>query len=131
MSSPPGDPSAKPGFRDWLWLAISLAFVAAGVLVFVNKPGDRDGAIASTAFFAACAAVAAINLARKLRYRRLRPLRVEVVGGTPLRPPRSHVVAMGVSLLVLGSILVVFGRSISFVLWAIGWLIRNSTSREM
>ena len=115
---PPAFP--RPGVRDWAFLATSLGFVGAG---FVLLPSERDGAIVTIAFFGACALVAGSTVVRKLRFHRLRPIHAEIAGGVPIRPARSAAGSLGAALLLLGSILVVFGRGHGLVFWAIAWFI--------
>jgi len=89
-------------------LAISVAFVAAGLLML---PSKRDVAVPTLAFFGACASVAVATIARKLRFTRLRPIAVEIVGGTPIRPSRLYMGVLGGALLALGTVLISYWHS--------------------
>jgi hypothetical protein len=109
-----------PRLRDWALLAIGLGFVAMGVGLI---PSHRDGAVAVIAFFGACALVAGRNVVRKLRYARMRPIRVEVAGGVRIRPSRTHAAGLSAAILVLGAVLVVFGRTIGVGFWICSWFI--------
>jgi len=110
MPPNPAPNSAYPGptARDWLLLAISVAFVAGGAFILPRKP---DIAITCIAFFGVCGAVAARTIVRKRRYAALRLLSVEIVGGTPIRPSRSRIAALAATLLVLGTVLFTFAPS--------------------
>lgn len=87
-----------PTLKDWALVAIGFGFVALGLWVMPSKP-EAFGVIA---FFGACAAVGVWNVARKLRAAKLRPLSVEVVGGTPLRPSRLRLGLLGGGILGVG-----------------------------
>lgn len=111
-------PYPAPAFRDWALFAISLAFVAAGLVVLPSAP---DQAIVTVAFFGTCAAFFAATIIRKLRYRRMHGLRVEISGGVPIRQSRGFRIALGAGLAALGAVLVVFGRGYGIVFWSISW----------
>src|ERR1700730_12421571 len=120
MTVAPNNGFPKPGIRDWTLLGIAVAFVLAGLFIL---PSDLNVGIVTIAFFGLCATVFAATITRKLRFRRLRPLLVEIVGGVPIRPSRHRALAVGPSAPVLGVVLVAFGRSYGVVFWSIGWFL--------
>ncbi len=116
----PIDAYPCPGIRDWALLAIGVGFTGAGLLIL---PFDRNVGIVTIAFFGLCAVVLATKIVRKLRFRRPRPLRAEIVGGVPIRPSRAIAFGLGASLFALGAILVTFGRGYGVTFWSISWLV--------
>lgn len=96
-----------PSLRDWALLAINIVFVAGGLAIL---PSDRDTGIVTLAFFGSCLAVTVATLWRKHRYRRYSPGKVEVVGGTPIRPKVGVMLGLGVWMLALGTVLVIYGQ---------------------
>jgi hypothetical protein len=97
----------RPTFKEWLLLAINIAFVAMGLLIL---PDERDTGLVTIAFFGSCLAVAAATILRKLRYRRFTAERIEVAGGVPIRPSNYLMPLLGAWLAVLGVVLFVFGH---------------------
>lgn len=69
------------------------------VLLIRREPMVAIGCIV---FFGACLVMWCVNIGRKLRFARLRPLSVEIVGGVPLRPSRVRTALLGGSVLVVG-----------------------------
>jgi uncharacterized membrane protein len=120
MTSVPNVTYRKPGMRDWALLGIGVTFVLTGLLVLPSNP---NVGIVTIAFFGPCAMVFATSIVRKFRFRRLRALRVEIIGGVPIRPSRATVFVFGASLAMMGIVLVAFGRSYGIVFWALAWLI--------
>lgn len=114
------DPYPKPDLRDWALLAIGVAFVVMGLVILPSKP---DVGIVTLAFFGLCTAVFASTIIRKLAYRRPRPLKVEIVGGVPIRQSLVVTLTLGGALLATGAILVAFGRSYGLVFWSLSWII--------
>jgi hypothetical protein len=112
---PPG-----PSLRDWLLLAINVAFVAMGVVLLPRK---FDVGIVTLTFFGFCAIVPITTILRKLRNRRLRPLRAAVVGGVRIRPSRLRTLALGIGLLVLGMTLIAFGHGYPRLMQVVVWII--------
>ena len=110
----------KPTFRDWALLAISVVFVVGGIILL---PSNRDVGIVSIAMFGPCAAVAVIIIMRKLRFRRLRALKAEIVGGVPIRQSRVLVIASGATLTAMGTIFILFGHSYGPVFLVLAWVI--------
>lgn len=110
----------KPGLKDWALLAIGVGFTLAG---FVILPHNRDVGVVTIAFFGLCAATFAIVIARKLRYRRMSFLNIEIAGGVPIRPSRGLALTLGVVLASLGAILIVFGQSYGVIFWSLAWFI--------
>lgn len=108
MTPSDADRYPGPGARDYVLLAIGVAFVACGLFLLPRKP---DTAIPCLAFSGACTVFAVGNVVRKRRAARLRPLSVEIVGGTPIRPLKSRVAGLSALLLGLGSILLAYWRS--------------------
>lgn len=97
---------SKPTLADWALLLIGLVFVAAGLIILPRKP---DVGIVTLAFFGSCTGVFAATILRKLRYRRFRATRTEVMGGVPIYPSRLRAGLLGAWMLVLGVVLYVFG----------------------
>ncbi len=64
----------KPGLRDWALLTIGALFVCAGLFIL---PRDRNTGLVTLAFFGCCTAVFASTIVRKLRARKLAPLKAE------------------------------------------------------
>jgi hypothetical protein len=110
----------KPSFFDWLALAIGVMFVLAGLVIFRF---DRNSGIVTLTLFGLCAGVSVATIVRKLRFRRMRPLRVELVGGVPIKPSRANVLIVSSSIAVLGVVILVFGRHYGLVFWSMGWLL--------
>jgi hypothetical protein len=97
-----------PRVRDWSFVAISFGFVIVGLLALPSRP---DVAVPVLAFFGVCAGVATVTVLRKLRFARLRPISVEIAGGTPIRPSRLQLSGLGVTLLGLGIVLISYWHS--------------------
>lgn len=110
--------SKGPGFKDWLLLAISLAFTAVSALMW---SGDPDRALVAGAFFGLCTVVAATTVVRKLRNARLRPLRAAIAGGVSIRPSRGRVLALATAVGGLGVVIAVFGSGFPWLMRAMGW----------
>src|SRR5262249_24090636 len=68
------------------------------------------------------AALCAAIIIRKLRFRRMPPSKVEIVGGVPIRPSRVGASVVGAYLVMLGGVLVAFGPSTRPVIMVICWL---------
>jgi hypothetical protein len=94
----------KPGPtpRDWLLLAVSLAFVAMGALLVAVGRARREN-VAGLVFFAGCAAVGVWTILRKREMSAsASALRVDVLGGVPIPMKRSTPAIMGAALLLVG-----------------------------
>jgi hypothetical protein len=109
----------RPSLKDWLLLAVGLAFVVAGLFIL---PRNRDVGIVTLAFFGLCTATFVSNIARKLQFRSLLPLRVEVAGGVPIRPSRAVFLALASGVFGVGATLVTFGRGYGAIFWSLAWL---------
>ncbi len=114
----PDNPYSRPSLKDWALLAVAVAFVVCGLLIVT---ANRDVGIVTIAFFGPCAALAANTIMRKRRFRRLRPLRAEIVGGVPIRLSRAVFLTYSLTFMTMGVVLVLFGRSYGPVFWAIAW----------
>ncbi len=99
---------ARPSLFEWLVLVLNVALVVVGVMVLPSSP---DVGIVTLALSGSCLVVLGGTVVRKLRYRRYRADRVDVVGGVPIRPQRRVVLVIGGWLMLLGIVLVVFGQS--------------------
>src|SRR6266568_9091794 len=88
----PIDAYPGPGIRDWALLAIGVGFTGAGLLIL---PFNPNVGIVTIALFGLSAVVFATTIVRKLRFRRPRPLRAEIVGGVPIRRSRAIVLGRG------------------------------------
>ena len=95
-----------PTLKDWALLTIGLVFVALGVAMARVRPAAGVGTIV---FFGACAAVGWMNVVRKRRFARLRPLSVEIVGGVKLRPLRLQAGLLASGILIVGLALLPLG----------------------
>lgn len=89
-------------------LACGLVPVSFGVVLL---PSKLDIAVPCLAFFGTCTVMAISTIVRKRRFVRLRPISVEIVGGTPIRPSRSSLATLATTLLGLGVVLFVYLRS--------------------
>jgi len=118
--SGPDTPYPRPSLSDWALLAIAVAFVVSGAIIL---PHDRDVGIVTLAFFGPCAALFTAIILRKLRYRRLRAEKAEIVGGVPIRQSRALLLAYSATLTIMGILLVLFGRSYGILFWTIAWMI--------
>jgi len=115
----PDNPYPRPGLRDWALLTINVVFVALGLFVL---PHNRDVGIVTLALFGACLAVTVGTVLRKFRFRRLRALKAEIVGGVPIRQSRTQVLLTAVVLTLVGVVMVLFGRSYGLIFWTLAWL---------
>src|SRR5262249_18001125 len=115
----PKNPYPKPGIKDWALLAINIVFVAAGLLILLR---ERDVGIVTLAFFGPCLIVTVGSILRKFRFRRFRALKAEIVGGVPIRASRAQALVAALVLMLMGAIIVVFGRSYPFIMWILAWL---------
>jgi hypothetical protein len=115
----PKSPYPKPGVKDWALLAINIVFVALGLFILLH---ERDVGIVTLAFFGPCLIVSGGAVLRKLRFRRFRALKAEIVGGVPIRASRAQALATGLVLLLMGVIIVLFGRSYPLIMWMLAWL---------
>ncbi|HEY8378530.1 MAG TPA: hypothetical protein VIK91_18675 [Nannocystis sp.] len=103
-----------PTSRDWLLLAVSAAFVAAGLLLILREPGRPVGFL-GVLFFGLCLAVAVDNLVRKRRAARQwsdPTLTVHIVGGEDIPVDTRRIRAAGIGLLVVGAALALLGRDL-------------------
>jgi hypothetical protein len=88
---------------------------------FLILPSERETAIIDFAFFGPLTALAANNIIHKLRFRRMRAVKVEITGGVPIRLSRLTAFVFYATLGVMGLVLVAFGRSFGVVLWSCAW----------
>jgi hypothetical protein len=112
-------PYPKPGVKDWALLAINIVFVVLGLLILLH---ERDVGIVTLAFFGPCLIVSGGTVLRKFRFRRFRALKAEIVGGVPIRASRTQALTTALVLLLMGTIIVVFGRSYPLIMWLLAWL---------
>jgi hypothetical protein len=117
---PPDATYARPSVGDWVLLAIGSGFVALGIFIF---PSHHDVGIVTISFFGLCAVTFADTIVRKLRFRRLRPLHAEIVGGVPIRPSKLVLGRLSASIFVFGVLLVRFGGSYGAGFVCIAWLL--------
>jgi hypothetical protein len=110
----------KPNLQDWMLLTIGILFVAAGLIIL---PSNRDVGVVTIALSGPCAALSIATILRKLRFRGAAPLKVELVGGVPIRPSRLGAATYGVAIATIGIILIVFGRSYGLMFWCLAWFI--------
>jgi hypothetical protein len=89
-----------PLVRDWTLLAVSGFFCVAGLFGVWRSPEDRK-LWAALAFFALCTLVAVEIVLTKLRRERFEAMRVEVVGGVPIRFAVARFVVLGVGMTVV------------------------------
>lgn len=122
LEEEPSRPALPPGpsWRDWALLAVNVVFVGMGLVLL---PVKFDVAIVTLTFFGFCALVPITTILRKRRNRRLRLLRAAVVGGVRIRPSRLRTLALGVGLLLLGAVLIVFGRGYPWLMHVVVWII--------
>jgi hypothetical protein len=116
--------SSRPSIEDWVVLAISLAFVASGVLIW---PRNRNVAMTTILFFGVAAAVSATTVARKLGF--APTLRRELPYGVPVRQSRVRSGALMGGVFVFGILLYDFGngygdvfRGFCLVIAAVGFV---------
>jgi hypothetical protein len=112
-------PYLKPGVKDWALLAINIVFVALGLFIL---PHNRDVGIVSLALFGPCLVVTAGTVLRKFRFRRIRALKAEIVGGVPIRQSRTQTLVTALVLTLMGVIMILFGRSYGLIFWSLAWL---------
>jgi len=110
----------RPGIKDWALLVINIVFVALGFFIL---PHERDVGIVTLAFFGPCLIVTVGTILRKFRFRRFRALKAEIVGGVPIRASRAQALAAALILLLMGTIIVLFGRSYPLLMWMLAWLL--------
>jgi hypothetical protein len=115
MNRSPDERYPLPGWRDWALVAISGAFVAAGLFMMSRDP---KRALVVTLFFGLCEVVALGTVMRKFRNHRLRPLRATVVEGVRIRKSRRRALLMGLALFVVGFVSLVFGPKMPSVVVA-------------
>jgi hypothetical protein len=115
----PDSPYPRPGLRDWALLAINIVFVALGLFIL---PHNRDVGIVSLALFGPCLLVTVGSVLRKFRFRRLRALKAEIVGGVPIRQSRTQTLLTALVLTLMGVLTVLFGRSYGLIFWTLAWL---------
>lgn len=102
----------RVGIGDVLFLLVGLGFTAAGAFLFVRGP-DRSTALAVTAFFGTCAAVAVWNLVEKRGLARSSGAeRVAIAGGVPIPMRRRRMALLGAGLLGLGTLMATAGRAL-------------------
>jgi len=79
--------------------------------------------IVTLAFFGPCLIVTVGSILRKFRFRRFSALKAEIVGGVPIRASRTQALVAALVLMLMGAIIVVFGRSYPLIMWTLAWLI--------
>jgi hypothetical protein len=112
----------RPAVRDWALLTINVVFVAAGLLILAH---DRNVGIVTLAFFGPCLVLTVGIILRKMRFRRFRALKAEIVGGVPIRASRALLLCLALTLTLMGVIIVLFGRSYPLIFWMLAWLIAS------
>jgi hypothetical protein len=112
--------AAKPGpqLRDWLLLAVGIAFCLAALVIW---PHDWRRAVVTLTFFGACTAGFAFTIARKLRSRRFRATQVSIAGSVDIPISRTRFVIIAAVTIVIGAVLVFVEREGGWVMQAIGW----------
>jgi hypothetical protein len=120
MATGPDSAYPRPSILDWVLLGISVLFVLGGLFLL---PFDPNTGIVTVAFFGLCAAVHGATVIRKLRFSRMNPAHVEIVGGVPIKPLRANLIIIGAAVAVLGVVILVFGRHYGLLFWSIGWLL--------
>jgi hypothetical protein len=108
---------ARPSAREWLRLAIGIAFVLCGLFLL---PSNRAAGIVTLGVFGSSVLVFAIPICRKLRSRRPHARQVEIAGGVSIRPSRVVLAVAGAWLAGLGTMVAVFGGSYSIIMGACG-----------
>jgi hypothetical protein len=112
-------PYPRPGVRDWALLAINIVFVALGLFILLH---ERDVGIVTLAVFGPCLVVTVGTVLRKFRFRRLRALKAEIVGGVPIRQSRAQTLITALVLTLMGVVIVLFGHSYGLIFWTLAWL---------
>lgn len=107
-------------FRDWLLAAIGLLFTLGGLLIMRS---DVTVGVTTFVFFGACSVVFADTIRRKLRTQRQSLVSARVVGGVPIRPSRTRVLALGIGLLVVGLAMSGFTSDAGVVIQACAFVI--------
>jgi hypothetical protein len=115
----PDSPYRRPSAKHWTLLAISVVFVAAGLLIL---PYERDVGIVTLAFFGPCLIVTVDTMLRKFWFRRFDALKAEIVGGVPIRASRAQAMGIALVLLLMGVIILLFGRLDSLIVWTLALL---------
>ncbi len=120
---PPAIPDAGPRLRDWALLLVSFGFTAAGAALWWSGR-DPGPAMATTAFFGLCLAVAVGNVMEKRALRRFAAAeRVEITGGVPIPMRRGRLLGLGVTLIAVGGMMVAGGGSFGVVYQAVASLL--------
>jgi hypothetical protein len=115
------DQHAGPCFHNWVLLGIGTIFVLCGVILLFDRSSSPGVGIVTIAFFGLGVVMHAAIIIRKLRLRRSRPLRVEIVGGVPIRPSRTYYLAAAVAMSMLGGGFIVSGDAYPEVIRFTGW----------
>lgn len=100
--------------RDWLLLAVSVAFVVVSLVLLVAG-GHGTAPLATFAFFGMCSVVAIHSVRAKLRMHTLRNDRsatLFVTGGAPLVASRARAIGLSLGIAALGAFLTITGESI-------------------
>ncbi|MCG6167578.1 hypothetical protein [Leptospira sanjuanensis] len=110
----------KPKRMDWVLTAISLAFVAMGIFVL---PKNLNVGIVTIAFFGVCAGTFLTTILRKLKESKFQSISVDAIGGVDIKPSRLRAWLMALLLMLLGTILAVFGDNYPFLMRILAYII--------
>jgi hypothetical protein len=112
-------PTAAESNRRDCWRIVGFAgFILAGL---VALPLHRGIGIITIALFGSFALLVAIRVILRLKFFRPVPLRVEIVGGVPIRPSRVIQIIAGIWFIGLGVLMLIFG-------WPTGYLFDRATA---
>jgi len=110
----------RPTFREWTAFVIFTLFTAGAISIL---PTNRNLAILCLSFFGLGSVVAGLTVVRKIRESKFDGTAVEVLGGLDIRPSRFRLLVLSVSLVVLGTNMVIFGDETPIILQIIGGFI--------
>jgi len=112
-------PTAAESNRRDCWRIVGFSgFLLAGL---VALPLHRGIGIITIALFGSFALLVAIRVILRLKFFRPAPLRVEIVGGVPIRPSRVIQIVAGIWFIGLGVLMLIFG-------WPTGYVFDRATA---